>query len=40
VLVSASRQQDKRQILFIGSYTSGRYVVAASAKEALANWTR
>ncbi len=37
VHVSASRRQDKRQILFIGSYTGGHYVAAGSVKEALSN---
>ena len=36
VHVAASRRQDKRQILFVGNYTNGRYVVA-SVKEALGN---
>jgi hypothetical protein len=35
VHVAASRRQDKRQILFVGSYTAGQYV-RTSVREALA----
>ena len=38
VHVAASRRQDKREILFIGSYTNGRYI-ATTVAEALAHCT-
>ena len=39
VHVSASRRQNKRQMLFIGRYTNSRYIISPSIEDALAYGT-